>query len=203
MGTLRHSDGEGAEFPEEWVIALFKKFRVMYGTRWTGIIDGIEEQAVEEWRRRLSGVTGDAVSEALQMVDPSWPPTPMEFAQLCWDAMTDYPSPEAAWAIVCDSRPGDERHLEARWRHPLVMHAARDERLDLYALRRLPAEKAIRAWTPVYLEYARRLKSGEVFEFPAGAIEDKTEKPVTPEERTAARERAMEHLLKIKEMISE
>ena len=77
--------------PTSWVSALFKHFQVIYGHKFTTIIDGLENLAVQEWSKSLEGLTGEQIKSGLRMCGTrkiangadDWPPTPAEFRSLC------------------------------------------------------------------------------------------------------------------------
>lgn len=84
--TLRKTD-----IPTSWVSALFKHFQVIYGHKFTTIIDGLESLAVQEWSTSLEGLTGEQIKSGLRMCgtrkiangSEDWPPTPAEFRAMC------------------------------------------------------------------------------------------------------------------------
>lgn len=79
------------DIPTSWVSALFKHFQVIYGHKFTTIIDGLENLAVQEWSVALEGLTGDQIKSGLRMCgtrkiangSQDWPPTPAEFRAMC------------------------------------------------------------------------------------------------------------------------
>lgn len=83
--------------PTSWISALFKHFQVIYGHKFTTIVDGLESLAVQEWSSALSGLTGDQIKEGLRMCgmrkitngSEDWPPTPAEFRFMCLPAKLD------------------------------------------------------------------------------------------------------------------
>jgi len=83
LTRLREKTSRKTDIPTSWVSALFKRFQARYGHRWVSAIDGIEEVAVEEWRNRLSGVTGEQIKHGLESWDGDWPPSSEEFKKAC------------------------------------------------------------------------------------------------------------------------
>lgn len=79
------------DIPTSWVSALFKHFQVIYGHKFTTIIDGLENLAVSEWSASLEGLTGEQIKSGLRMCgtrkiangQEDWPPTPAEFRMMC------------------------------------------------------------------------------------------------------------------------
>lgn len=70
--------------PKSWVSALFRRFQARWGHRWTSVIDGIEELAVEEWSRGLADTTSEQIKRGLEStLDSPWPPTLPEFLIAC------------------------------------------------------------------------------------------------------------------------
>lgn len=62
---------------------MFKKFQARYGHKWTSVIDGIEELAVNEWAEGLAGLNGDQIKTGLDALDEYWPPSMPEFRDVC------------------------------------------------------------------------------------------------------------------------
>jgi len=54
-----------------------------YLQKWSGAIAGIEEIAIQEWAEVLSGLDGDQIKYGLHYLPSDWPPTAMEFRDLC------------------------------------------------------------------------------------------------------------------------
>ena len=69
--------------PAHWVSALFKKFQVRYGHKFTTSIDGLESLAIDEWAKGLSGVTGEQIKHGLEVWAGEWPPSLAEFRDVC------------------------------------------------------------------------------------------------------------------------
>lgn len=190
--------------PEHWIDKLFARLAARYGHRWGSVYPTAEALmlAKAEWRIELSRVKPETIELALHRLKeahPSWPPNVFEFARLCAFQPADFSLPNAkdAWLIVCAAhRVGTH---ERRWRHPVIFAAARDPRLDLFNLRLLLVDQAVKHWAPVYSEYIQRFAAGEIFEWPEEkAIEDKSGKAVTKEEKAAARARGLEKLQALK-----
>ena len=84
--------------PTSWVSALFKHFQVIYGHKFTTIIDGLENLAVQEWSSSLEGLTGEQIKSGLRMCgtrkiangSEDWPPTPAEFRTMCLPEKVPY-----------------------------------------------------------------------------------------------------------------
>ena len=58
-------------------------FQARYLQRWSKAIQGIEDFAVSEWVRCLSGLTPEDVRHGLDNLPDDWPPTVGEFRNLC------------------------------------------------------------------------------------------------------------------------
>ena len=57
-----------------------------YGRLWTAHIDGIEEEAVDEWCHALADLTVEQIKHGLAQLEnahPKYPPTLFEFRRLC------------------------------------------------------------------------------------------------------------------------
>lgn len=186
-----------AQVPEQWIDKLFGRLAAKYGHKWNSAFPNDDALAVAkyEWRKELARVNPQMIDVAMTRLSksfPSWPPTPMEFASLCQidaEAM-GLPSAETAWVIVCNAT----RHagMKQRWNHPVIFHAARDGRLDLYNMRMESTEKAMTVWGPVYADYVRRFANGEKFEFQVEkALENQVGKSVTPGEKKRSKDIAM------------
>jgi len=154
-------------------------------------IDGIEEMAVGEWARELSGLTGEAIRAGLDAWDSDWPPSAPEFARLCRDLVAGAPTAAEAWRIACNAR-GKPGTLQERYRHPLVLAAINHEDCDLFAWSQLPERNGLALFRPVYERLLARMADGEVFEWPEPreALEDRAGKAVTPREKAEARYQA-------------
>jgi len=77
--------------PSEWISALFKRFQVRYGHKFTGSIDGLEEMAVKEWAEGLAGLTGAQIKKGLDTWKEPWPPSLPEFMEACLDEQSKHP----------------------------------------------------------------------------------------------------------------
>lgn len=74
------------DFPSAWVEALFKRFAVMYGSKWTAMwADVPMADVLDAWRHDLAGVSGDQVKRALEHCKSHcpFPPTLPEFVGFC------------------------------------------------------------------------------------------------------------------------
>lgn len=69
--------------PTHWVTELFKKFQSRYLSKWTKPIEGIEEQAVQEWAIKLGRLNGDQLKHGLDTWNGDWPPSADEFLKCC------------------------------------------------------------------------------------------------------------------------
>jgi hypothetical protein len=72
--------------PRSWVARLFLKLNLAYGRLWTAHIDGIEEQAVDEWAKALADLSAEQLRHGLSRLEtahPKYPPTLFEFRGLC------------------------------------------------------------------------------------------------------------------------
>ena len=171
--------------------ALFKKFQARYGHKWMAAIDGIEELAVGEWARELSGLNGEAIRAGLDTWDGDWPPSAPEFARLCRDLSTGAPTAAKAWRIACKAR-GKPGTLQECYRHPLVLAAATHPDCDLFAWSQLPERDGLARFRPVYERLLAQTANGDEFVWPEPrqVIEDRAGKAVTPREKAEARYQA-------------
>lgn len=74
----------------EEVQNLFAKLTVAYGVKFRERWQDVPWEAVmADWAERLGEFTGDAeaIAEALRRVNPAFPPTAMEFKELCQSAV--------------------------------------------------------------------------------------------------------------------
>lgn len=70
--------------PKHWISALFVKFQIIFGSKWTSLIDGLEEQYVAEWSVGLNPLTGKQIKLGLSLCRfLEWPPNMSEFIRLC------------------------------------------------------------------------------------------------------------------------
>ena len=70
---------------EKWVSALFSKFQVRYGHKWTSAMPSPEliRLGVCEWSEQLAGLTGEQVKKGLNSWSSDWPPSCTEFRSAC------------------------------------------------------------------------------------------------------------------------
>ena len=69
----------------KWVAALFVKFQVLYGNKWTSNYPSHELRtlAIEEWSRMLGGLSAEEIRRGLDTWKGEWPPTAGEFRSVC------------------------------------------------------------------------------------------------------------------------
>lgn len=186
---------------------------MIYGHRFQSIYPDAKSMALakREWAQALGTVQPERIAAALDKLvadGGAWPPSLPEFIALCKPSPAELgvPEPNAALAIVCAAnirRLDVQQTLADRWKHPVIFHAARDERLDIYNLRQQPTEKALKAWAPIYEQYLQRLADGEQFAWPEEpALEDNTRKAVTPLEKAEARYRTQKAFRCMKAILS-
>jgi hypothetical protein len=75
-----------SEFPRVWVEALFKRFAVMYGSKWTAMwADVPMGDVLDGWQDDLRGINGDQIKRALEHCKSHcpFPPTLPEFVGIC------------------------------------------------------------------------------------------------------------------------
>ena len=80
------NESQTRTLPRSWVARLFLKLNLAYGRLWTAHIDGIEEQAVDEWAKALSDLNAEQLRHGLSRLEdehPKYPPTLFEFRRLC------------------------------------------------------------------------------------------------------------------------
>ena len=65
--------------------ALFSKFQVRYGHKWTSAMptEELTRLAVSEWSGQLGGLTGDDVRRGLDAWREDWPPSAPQFRRCC------------------------------------------------------------------------------------------------------------------------
>ncbi len=78
----KQQSNEG-QLSELWVLALFKKLQAIYLSKWTASLEGIEDTAVNEWSRVLSGLTGEQIKNGLDSLSDEWPPSAIGFRASC------------------------------------------------------------------------------------------------------------------------
>jgi hypothetical protein len=180
---------------------------MIYGHRW---VSSFGERDDGTWRDGLSGVSPQQIAHALGRCVTSkepWPPSLPAFRALCYVSPAEIGLPDAlgAWMIASSSSNpsrrliGERQTLADRWQHPVIYHTARDPRIDCFNLRQASGDVVMRTWGPVYQEYVDRAVRGESFDFPEErAIEDRTQKAVTPQERQAANQRAKDAIRRLR-----
>jgi hypothetical protein len=75
-----------SDFPKHWVEALFKRFSVMYGSKWTAMwADVPMADVLDAWQEDLNGVNAEQVKRALDYLKANnpFPPTLPEFLSVC------------------------------------------------------------------------------------------------------------------------
>lgn len=74
------------DFPKVWIEALFKRFSVMYGSKWSAMwADVPMADVMDAWQEDLRGINGDQVKRALEHCKSHcpFPPTLPEFLSIC------------------------------------------------------------------------------------------------------------------------
>lgn len=51
--------------------------------KWTSGLEGIEATAVDEWSRKLAGLSGEEIKRGLDDWNEDWPPSADEFRKCC------------------------------------------------------------------------------------------------------------------------
>ena len=85
--------------PDSWVERLFEQMTLVYGHKFLRQWEGVDMNLVKmHWAEKLSGFDGKDLSYALQNLPSDWPPTVLQFRDLCRNApreMQMLPPPEA------------------------------------------------------------------------------------------------------------
>lgn len=176
---------------------------MIYGHKWTSSYGDRDDGT---WLDGLAGLAPDDIAAGLRRCVASgeaWPPSLPEFRAACGPdaAALGLPDVMEAWVCVCGSGP--RRGYRERWRHPVVLHAASDRRLDLWSMRKSPPDKALRVWGPIYAEYVQRVALGERFDWPdERQLTDCNGKPVTVVERRVSKATAMAQLKGIRQVLA-
>ena len=152
-------------------------------------------EARSEWSVGLRNVDTSRIGPAIdKMVDAGheWPPSLPEFVKLCEPSYAELgiPTAQEAWQVVCRGDPGGDMTVARRWKHPVIFAAAKDPALDIWNLRLLSLDVAMRTWQKIYQSYVDRMTAGEEFAFPsAPALEaPKPEYGSKEEKRASSRE---------------
>ncbi len=105
-------------------------------------------------------------------------PSVGQFIAWCYPDPADFglPTVADAWNQVV--------HERAHYTHGAVLAARNDVRCDVYNWRQMQADRALKLFEPIYLEYIARVVGGEEFPMPV-MIEDRQGRPVTREEYRA------------------
>lgn len=87
--------------------ALFSKFQVRYGAKWTSALSSPEliRLAVTEWSEQLAGVTGEQVRRGLAVWAEDWPPSSPQFRKACLGASGNLHNTAAYKPFVALPRP--------------------------------------------------------------------------------------------------
>ena len=133
---------------------LWKRMTEIYGHRWTSAYGSTP---VDGWDMCVSGLEPEQIRSGLKkmVLNPEyqkWPPAALEFRALCLPTEADLglPSLTDAFQQAVGNRPGEK--------HPAVIHTLRQT--DAFALRRMPAEAAMKIWTPIWAETVRMVAAG-------------------------------------------
>ena len=133
---------------------LWKRMTEMYGHRWTS---SLGEVPVDGWAIAVEGFSPKQIRDGLiKMVqDPqfkSWPPNALEFRALCLPTESDLglPSMDEAFNQAVGNRPGEK--------HPAVIYTLL--KMDAFVLRRMPADAALKEFTPRWAETVRMVADG-------------------------------------------
>jgi hypothetical protein len=75
-----------SDFPKNWVELLFRRFSVMYGSKWTAMwADVPMADVLDAWQTDLDGVKPEQIKRALEHMKSHnpFPPTLPEFLGIC------------------------------------------------------------------------------------------------------------------------
>jgi hypothetical protein len=137
-----------------WVDRIHARLLVRYGAAWIAKYQGIPDALVKaDWAEELAGIRGEAIRHALEHLPPDFPPSVMQFRDLCLRApeapMARLPAPKAdpervaaelkrmadmrrgakplQWAYALQEREQQGHHLtaaqRASWRLALQGHS--------------------------------------------------------------------------------
>lgn len=177
--------------PDAVTTRLFAKLGLLYGHKWVSIYpdQDVLVEAEKAWGEALAGFSLDDIKRGIDKsvdVYPSWPPTVGEFKKLCQvdPSSIGLPSVETAFREVTSTTlPFGE--TSKVYSHGLILAIINDDAIDTYNLSRMPSDKSMKIFKPIYNKYVSRAIAGEEFELPI-MIENKVGRPVTKEERLEA-----------------
>ena len=93
--------------PDSWIDKIFDKLTMVYGHQFIGRWSGLDLSKVKaDWAHELDGMEAHpkAISYALQQLDPSSPPTVLQFREMCRRAPDEKPltldAPKPDQAVV-------------------------------------------------------------------------------------------------------
>jgi hypothetical protein len=70
--------------PAAWVKSLFARLQVRYGTAWSNLWTGLDEQAVlDDWAEVLGHCKPEAIAYALENLPQDRPPNAQQFRAIC------------------------------------------------------------------------------------------------------------------------
>ena len=125
--------------PESWVERIFARLLVRYGAMWLRMWEGVPMEAVAaDWSRELSGLSGDALSHALENLPADRPPTVAQFKALACSRVPPAPpvlpapkaDPQRVASIVSGMRISRQNDPMA-WAHALRDREQRGDRLTI------------------------------------------------------------------------
>lgn len=83
-------------------IRLFARFQVIYTHKWMSAIPAgkMYDLAIEEWSERLAGLTVDQIKHGIDNLPADWPPSPLEFRDLCLNDKIDLTHASGAYKMA-------------------------------------------------------------------------------------------------------
>lgn len=116
----------------------------------------------DEWGRALFGITGQQIAmawEKVKIAHPTWPPSPQEFRNFCFEHLV-LPDPERAFAAAIGKSFGSVIH-------PAVSLTLKQ--IDSWEWRHMGAKEAKKTFLEEYAKIIAATKAGEVV-FPESEI---------------------------------
>lgn len=155
---------------------IFATFSRRYSDRFLKTYN--DEKAREVWFRDLIGldITDELAEQGIRRSAKSnWPPSPAEFADMCYPSADELKIPPCVVAFQQVANNFTEMH-------PVVYNAG--QAVGVQEIRGNPPEKTYSLFKAYYDRYVERARYGEVFKIPEKPkqiehVEDKT--PASPE----------------------
>lgn len=183
---------------EETVAQIFLRFQAIFGTRWTANIpdEDTESLMLAEWSNQLGGLDDQQIQRGFDRLaerkgrDAYWPPSALEFRELCLPTCAELGIPETEEAY--------RRAIHRDYGYPEVYFTAQRVWHHLTQSR---AELARRHFAQEYGQIIRDRRRGKTFEWPDAMQTDNTLEDKPTEPRRADKQTALSYYEQMKKQL--